>query len=231
VSGPPAVAVIIAARDPGPFLVEALASVAAQTVLPAVTVVVDDGSTDGNVDRALADFPEVVLIRQPPLGRSQARNRGVEEADAEALLFLDADDRLRPRTIEVLAQALSDDDTLELVHGRTFEFADETLPPGPGVRPPSGIVTARFGGATLLTRDLWTRVGPLDTSLPRGEWIEWMHRAYAAGAVAVQVDDVVLERRLHGGNRTAGGNAGKDHYLNVARAALARKRSPTSPAP
>jgi glycosyltransferase involved in cell wall biosynthesis len=230
VNGPLTVAVIIAARNPGPFLVEALASVAAQTVTPAVTAVVDDGSTDGNVDGALADFPEVVLIRQPPLGRSQARNRGVEETVSDTLLFLDADDRLRPHTLEVLTRVLSDDDTLDLVHGRTFEFADETHPPGPGVRPPSGVVTARFGGATLLTRNLWTRVGPLDASLPRGEWIEWMHRAYAAGAATTQVDDVVLERRLHGGNRTAG-DTGRDHYLKVARAALAHKRASRSPAP
>lgn len=218
------IAVIIAARDPGPFLLEALASIDAQTLRPAGTIVVDDGSSDDQVALAVADRPGMRVVRQAPLGRSVARNRGVEESDTAALLFLDADDRLTPGALEALTAALTADDDLEMVHGRTREFADEDLPPAEGVRDPAGVVTVRLGGATLLRRSLWERVGGLDPALPRGEWIEWMHRAYAMDVRAVDIDEVILERRLHSANRTTG-DGGKEHYVMVARAALARRRA------
>jgi glycosyltransferase involved in cell wall biosynthesis len=218
------IAVIIAARDPGPFLLETLASIEAQTRRPVITVVVDDGSADDEVAVAVADRPGMVVVRQPPLGRSVARNRGVEETDAGGLLFLDADDLLTPSALEALGSKLTSDPGLEMVHGRTREFADAALPPGEGVRGPAGVVAVRLGGATLVRRSLWDRIGGLDPSLPRGEWIEWMHRAYAMDVRAAEIDDVILERRLHSANRTTG-DGGKEHYVMVARAALARRRA------
>jgi glycosyltransferase involved in cell wall biosynthesis len=224
------VAVVIAARDPGPFLVETLASLRDQTAPPRAIVVVDDGSSDDTVERAVADHPGVVLLRQPPTGRSVARNRGADATDSEALLFLDADDRLTPPALEVLGLVLEADPALEMVHGRTLEFADEQMPPGDGARAPAGVVAVRLGGATLLRRSLWQRVGPLDHSLPRGEWIEWMHRAYQLGARVAEIEDVVLERRLHSANRTSA-DGGREHYVQVARAALARRRTATDSPP
>jgi glycosyltransferase involved in cell wall biosynthesis len=226
------IAVVIAARDPGLFLVEALASVAVQTQPPAATVLVDDGSSVDDLAALSAGHPGLVLVRQDPTGRAAARNRGAEATDAGLLLFLDADDRLRPGALAALAAALEAAPAAELVHGRTWEFADEQLPPGEGVRAPAGEIAVRLGGATLLRRSLWDRIGPLDESLPRGEWIEWMHRAYDGDARAIEIDDVILERRLHSGNRTTG-DGGKEHYVLVARAALARRRAagagPTTP--
>jgi hypothetical protein len=79
-----------------------------------------------------------------------------------------------------------------------------------------------------MRRRLWDRLGGLDSSLPRGEWIDWMARAVDHGARTAAIDDVVLERRLHSLNRTA--TAGENHnYLHVVRAQLARKRDRGTP--
>lgn len=215
--------IVIAARNPGPFLVETLASVAAQTRLPVSVVVVDDGSDDDAVVTSVAGFPEVALIRQQPLGRSAARNRGAAATDSDFLLFLDADDLLRPDALEVMGAAFDADPALEMVHGRVFEFVDHRYPPPPGVRRRDAEVVLRLGGSTLLRRSLWDRVGGMDEQLPRGEWIDWISRAQQENAAVANLDDIVLERRLHAFNSATPGDD-DTHYLTVIRAALLRKR-------
>ena len=60
-------------------------------------VVVDDGSSDSTAEavRAMGD-PRVRLVQQAPLGVAVARNRGVDEARAPFIAFLDSDDLALP---------------------------------------------------------------------------------------------------------------------------------------
>lgn len=220
--------VVIAARNPGQLLIETLASVAAQTRPPSSVIVVDDGSTDGSVATGVAGFPSVTLITQQPLGRSAARNRGADATDSAYLLFLDADDLLRPGAIVALETAIESDPEVEMVHGRVVEFVDDRGGIPLSVRAPHSDVRVRLGGATLLRRSLWDRVGSMDERIPRGEWIDWISRAADCGARVVDIDDVVLERRLHVGN-SAGPDDTDTHYLTVIRQALLRKRQESRP--
>lgn len=102
-----AIAVIIPAwRQPG-LLPEALAAVLAQRGTPPVAaVVVDDGCPSPATAAIALQFAaahpgRVFLLRQRNRGLSAARNTGIEFAlaafpQAEALFFLDADNRLLP---------------------------------------------------------------------------------------------------------------------------------------
>jgi glycosyltransferase involved in cell wall biosynthesis len=68
-------------------------------------IVVDDGSSDRSSDVVsafAAGDPRIRLIRQRNCGVAAARNRGVERSShaSEFLLFLDADDCLRPTMLE-----------------------------------------------------------------------------------------------------------------------------------
>ena len=217
------ISVVIPARDPGPFLDETLRSLVDQTLRPTEIVVVDDGSRDNSVAESVARFPVVGLIRHEPLGRSHARNQGAAATSSRYLLFLDADDRLRPEALLVMSAALDSRAEIDMVVGRTIEFADTEHPPQQGARAAEQVVWARFLGASLMRRSLWERVGPFDTSFASREAIDWMHRADQVGAVLQQLDDIVLERRLHGWNRTT---VLKDEasFMAMARAAIERKR-------
>lgn len=215
--------IVIAARNPGRLLVETLASVTGQTRPPSSVIVVDDGSTDGATASAAAGFPSVTLLTQGPLGRSAARNRGAAATDSGYLLFLDADDLLRPAAIETLETAIESDPEVEMVHGRVVEFVDDRGGTPVNLRTPHSDVRMRLGGATLLRRSLWNRVGPMDERIPRGEWIDWISRAADSGARVLDIDEVVLGRRLHAGS-SAGPDDSDTHYLTVIRHALLRKR-------
>ncbi len=99
VPGQPTVSVVVAARNNGPFLGDALASALHQSV-PAVDVVyVDDGSTDDSAEVA-EQFEGVQVIRQDHRGVCVARNRGVEATRGDYVLFQDGDDILPHRYLE-----------------------------------------------------------------------------------------------------------------------------------
>ena len=94
----PSVTVVIPCFNQGRFLATAIRSVQSQSYEPLETIVVDDGATDGTAEVAAAFQTKV--IRQPNRGVGAARNAGLNVADGEFVIFLDADDELLPDAIE-----------------------------------------------------------------------------------------------------------------------------------
>jgi hypothetical protein len=72
------------------------------------------------------------------------------------------------------------------------------------------------------------RVGPLDESLPSASTIDWISRARAADVHMVQIDDVVVRRRLHERNLgvTNDDEVTRQALRDVVRAHHARRREP-----
>lgn len=84
------------------FILAALDSVNAQTVLPTRIIVVDDGSTDRTADvvRAYASIVPLTLLQQKNGGLSAARNAGIRASTGEYIALLDADDEWYPTKLE-----------------------------------------------------------------------------------------------------------------------------------
>ena len=93
------VSVIIPCFKQAYFLPEAIKSALAQTHSRTEVVVVDDGSPDDTAN-VVKSYPGVRYVWQPNRGLGGARNTGFEVSKGEYVLFLDADDRLRPKAIE-----------------------------------------------------------------------------------------------------------------------------------
>ena len=72
-------------------------------------IIVDDGSTDDTVAiaRGLGDDRIRLLSNERP-GVSAARNLGARAATSTWLMFLDADDRLRPDAVATLTAGAKD---------------------------------------------------------------------------------------------------------------------------
>jgi glycosyltransferase involved in cell wall biosynthesis len=96
------VSVVIPCFNAARWLGETIASVRAQTHRPLEIVAVDDGSTDGTgpLLESLAG-PDLRVLRQPNRGQTSALNAGLAQARGQYIQFLDADDLLEPRKIEL----------------------------------------------------------------------------------------------------------------------------------
>lgn len=100
----PRITVIVPTFNRVDRLQRVLQGLANQTVPTgsAEVIVVSDGSTDGTDDFMSGDeLPvPVVYVRQPNSGPGAARNRGIERASAELVLFLDDDVVPAPELLE-----------------------------------------------------------------------------------------------------------------------------------
>jgi glycosyltransferase involved in cell wall biosynthesis len=98
----PLVTVVTCTFNGGDLLVDALRSIVEQTYRNVEVLVVDDGSTDGSVERARDSVPDprVRWIRQCRSGKSVALNRALGEMRGDFYALQDADDESYPRRIE-----------------------------------------------------------------------------------------------------------------------------------
>ncbi|MEX2641948.1 MAG: glycosyltransferase family 2 protein [Acetobacterales bacterium] len=97
--------VIIPCRNGGGLLGPTLECVLNQTRPPEELIVVDDGSTDGSLELAKG-YEGVSVATTAWEGAPAARNRGMELATGDAVMFLDADDLLGPTVLENLLAVL-----------------------------------------------------------------------------------------------------------------------------
>lgn len=89
------------------YLRECLMSLTGQTNQDFEVILVNDGSTDGSseiVSQYKQEHENVKVIEQENKGLSEARNAGLKVATGEYLLFLDSDDWLDEKTVEVLVK-------------------------------------------------------------------------------------------------------------------------------
>jgi len=115
---------VIPAFNAEKFIARSIESVLKQSLKPFEIIVVDDGSRDRTFE-IVSEFKDAVTcIRQPNMGPSKARNRGVEEASGDFVAFLDADDEWLADHLQKAAAVLSAHDFLHW-YCCAFERRDE----------------------------------------------------------------------------------------------------------
>lgn len=105
----PLISVIVPVYNGEAYLEKCIRSIKAQTYSNLEILIINDGSTDktGQICESLAaSDPSVRVFALADEGVSAARNKGLAEARGELITFVDADDRLKPETVEILFQNL-----------------------------------------------------------------------------------------------------------------------------
>lgn len=87
--------IIIPNYNSGKLLLRCINSILKETSDDYEIVIVDDGSTDNSI-QLLPDNAKIKVFRQENNGVSSARNKGLKNAKAKYIMFVDADDTLSP---------------------------------------------------------------------------------------------------------------------------------------
>lgn len=121
------VTIIMPAYNAGGYIGESIQSVLSQSLMDWELIVVNDGSTDET--RAFLDQVDdsrIRVIHQKNRGVSAARNAALDFARGEFITFLDADDVLPQRSLEIRATYLRAHPDVDIVDGG-LSVRDESL--------------------------------------------------------------------------------------------------------
>lgn len=207
------VAIIIPAYNAAKYVAATIESALAQTLPAAQVMVVDDGCTDDTAAIAEGFGEAVWCLRQTNAGVSAARNRAAREVNADWMLFLDADDLLKPDALEKL-MARASEGTFGVVYGQSEYFWDDKedrrlhgKSVAEGAVPTA--TTANFWksaiatpGAAIIRRDVYENAGgfnpEFNTAADRDLWMR-------IGMLAEFgfVDQPVIEKREHAANMSS----------------------------
>lgn len=124
------ISVIVPVYKAEPYLRACVESVLAQTYADFQLILVDDGSPDGCggiCDEYAAKDSRIQVIHQENQGLSGARNAGIDIARGEFITFIDSDDLVDQRYLEILMDAAAGGADVAICRHR--EFSDgEALP-------------------------------------------------------------------------------------------------------
>jgi len=170
---------IVTTYRPGPGLLTAVRSLAAQTWTNHEILVVDDGSPHGydEVLRRAAEIdPRVRIIRLPVNGGTYvARNAGLDAATGDYVTFQDSDDWSHPRRLEQQVAPLRSDPAIFSTTSTGMRVTEDLLVTRPGVPR----IRSYNLSSLMIRRDVaLRRLGHLDP-VRKGADAEYVERARA----------------------------------------------------
>lgn len=101
------VSVVVLVYNTGTYLLPCLQSIAAQTYHNLEVLMIDNGSKDGSgavCDQFAQDDPRFRVIHQENLGIIGGRGTGVSHSSGDFLVFVDGDDLLHPKMVQLLLE-------------------------------------------------------------------------------------------------------------------------------
>jgi len=183
VKPPLSVSLVIPTYDGWHLLVPCLRAVANQTRTPEETIVVDDGSSDGTVERLRQEYPGIRVLALPQNGGFvRAVNAAIEAAAGEIVVLLNNDTEPEPGWLAALVVPLESDpgvgmcasklllfDRRDHLHSAGDGYSTGGVPINRGAWSPDDgrfdapeDVFGASGGAAAYRRDLLRSLGGFD---------------------------------------------------------------------
>ena len=122
----PLVSIVIPTYNRRQYVADAIESCLAQTYRNCEIIVVDDGSSDGTEAFLQERYGAGIrYIFQENQGPGIARNRGIKAAGGDFIHFLDADDQLHERKIEIGLQAFRNQPDVSVIYTHYQQVASD----------------------------------------------------------------------------------------------------------
>lgn len=169
----PLVSVVIPSYNYGQYVGQAVESALAQTYSNVEVIVIDDGSQDDTKDRLAPYGNRIRYVYQENQGLSAARNTGIREARGEYVAFLDSDDAVHPRKLELQLAHLLKHPEVDLIATEMvseepiqwMEVADCEVP-ATAISLEAMAIKPRFAPSSVVAnKKCFAAVGTFDTAL------------------------------------------------------------------
>lgn len=225
ISNPPApsVSVVVVVYESGPTLADCLAALRAQTFRDYEVILVDNASSDRTAQAAARADPAIRLIENADnLGFAAAVNQAARAARGRWFALLNPDAFAEPDWLERLVaatkanpgvgcftsrQLMAEDPTKldglgDVMALAGFPFRGGYTHPNPGALEPGWVFSA-CGGAMMIARELFLRVGGFDERLfCYCEDVDLGYRLRLIGEPTLLVPDAIVR---HVGSASSGG--------------------------
>lgn len=165
----PIVSVIIPVYNVEQYMLDAITSLIKQTYKDFEAILVDDGSTDGSIEKVsglIANDLRFRCIHIKNGGQSRARNIGINESRGQFIAFLDPDDSYEPDFLaHAMEQVEKDTDIV------SYLFPTNNKSVGTGVVSKDNFITNMFNGiiGTVVWNKIFRKSIFQEKSFPEGE--------------------------------------------------------------
>lgn len=197
-----AVSVIIPCYNQGEYLLDAIASVEDCLETNFELIIVNDGSTEPLTLQVL-DYLQnqgYKIIYQPNQGLATTRNVGIELAQAEYILPLDADNKIRPDYITKGIEVLDQFPGVGVVYGDVEFIGDRTgIWQVPDFDPTRLLQGNYIDACAIFRKTLWQDCGGYDPNIPDKlgfeDWDLWLN-ALEKGWKFYHIPEVLFNYRV-----------------------------------
>ncbi|RYG98899.1 MAG: glycosyltransferase [Alphaproteobacteria bacterium] len=114
--------IVTASYNYGHYIAECLESVALQEGVTLEHLIMDAGSTDDTTD-VVSRFPHATLFQEPDKGMSDGINKGFRKAKGKWVMWLNADDRLKPGALKAVKDFAEAHPVGDVIYG-SWDFID-----------------------------------------------------------------------------------------------------------
>jgi glycosyltransferase involved in cell wall biosynthesis len=108
--------IVTASYNYGHYIRECLESVASQEGVSFEHLVMDAGSKDNTSD-VVASFPHASFFQEPDKGMTDGINKGFRKAQGELVMWLNADDRLKPGALQAVKEFAESNPDADVIYG------------------------------------------------------------------------------------------------------------------
>jgi len=203
---PLSISIIVPAHNAARTINDTIRSIRSQSLSDWQAIVVDDGSTDSTAEvitKECSSDSRFKLIHQEQRGEAGARNTGLQFAKSDWLLFLDADDWIDSRYLELMTNEVLVKSDLDAVHCGSARVAsdgailiEKNLPPVGDIFRTLASYPPFHVHSCIVKKALVDAVGGFDTSLVTcPDWDLWQ-RIARTGAVFGGIPQILAFYRM-----------------------------------
>jgi len=198
-----AVSVILPIYNGSKYLSKCIKSILDQSYQHYEFIVIDDGSTDDSA-AIVANYPAISYWKTTNQGVAAARNLGIEKASGDWICFIDQDDIWTNDSLKLRLDLSQKMPHGKVIIGKQKWFLDGLNEVPSWVKPEQmqNDLDGYLLGCALLKKDLFEQYGLFDTSFRFSSDFDWFFRLKDDAVKFNQIDEVVLEKRIHALNES-----------------------------